>query len=351
MSGGALTRREAAARLAALWAASPLLQAQRAPKLRGEPPGRIAPADELVNTHEFEPMARRKLASAVYETVAETPRSGFDRITFRPRMMVNTTALDLTTRLFGRAMFAPIMAGPIAHQKQFHADGESAMAEGASRAKAVMILAGRSDAAVERIAEKAEAGLWGQVYATEDAAAALGRARRMVRAGCAALALTVNPGQESAKQPDWDFFNRIREAVSVPLLLKGVMNLDVARAAVEKGADGIVVSNHGAGAGGAGGEPIAVLPEIVRGLGGETPVLIDGGFRRGSDVLKALALGARAVLVCRPAVWGLAAYGTRGVRTVIELMQTELARDMAMCGTVNVAAVGPQYVRIHRAPR
>ena len=351
MNGAALTRREAAARLAALLAASPLLQAQRAPKLRGEPPGRIAPVDELVNTREFEPMARRKLASAVYQTVAETARGGFDRITFRPRMMVNTTALDLTAKLFGREMFAPIVVGPIARQQQFHAEGEAAMAEGASQAKAVMMLAGRCDAPVERVAEKAEAGLWAQVYAVEDAAAAAARLRGMVRAGCAAAAITLQPGPPAAQQPNWDFFDRIRDAVSVPLLLKGVMNLDLARAAAEHGADGIVVSNHGAGSDGPSAEPIAALPEIARGLDGRIPLLIDGGFRRGGDVLKALSLGASAVLVCRPAVWGLAAYGARGARTVIELLQTELARDMAMCGTVNLAAVGPQYVRIHRAPR
>ena len=351
MNGGALTRREAVSRFAALLAAAPKLRAQRAPKLRGEPPGRIAPLDELVNTHEFEPMAQRKLASAVYETVAETARDGFDRVTFRPRMMVNTLALDLTTELFGRTMFAPILVGPIAHQQQFHADGEAAMAAGASQAKAVMALADRSDAPVERIAEQAEAGLWGQVYMSGDGAAALARARKMAAAGCAAVVVTLKPGAGADRRPKWGFFKRIRDAVSVPLILKGVMDAQLARAAVERGADGIVVSNHGGRSGAAAAQPIGVLPEIAGALAGRAPILIDGGFRRGSDVLKALALGASAVLVCRPAVWGLAAYGAGGVRTVIELMQTELARDMAMCGAVNIDAVGPQHVRIHRGAR
>ncbi len=351
MNGAAFTRREAVSRFAALLAASPLLRAQRAPKLRGEPPGRIAPVDELVNTHEFEPMAQRKLASAVYETVAETSRAGFDRITFRPRMMVNTLALDLTTKLFGRAMFAPILVGPIAHQKQFYPDGESAMAEGASQAKAVMVLADRSDAPVERIAEQAEAGFWGQVYMSGDGAAALARVRKMAAAGCSAVVVTVNPGPGTVRRLNWDFFKRIRDAVSVPLILKGVMDAQLARAAVEQGAGGIVVSDHGSGSGDAAAQPIGVLPEIAGEIGSEAPILIDGGFRRGSDVLKALALGASSVLVCRPAVWGLAAYGAGGVRTAIKLMQTELARDMAMCGTVNIDAIGPQYVRIHRGAR
>ena len=348
MNGGALTRREAVARFAALPAFSSLLRAQRAPQLRGEPPGRIAPLDELVNTHEFEPSARRKLASAVYETVAETARDGFDRITFRPRMMVNTLALDLTTELFGRSMFAPILVGPIARQKQFHADGEAAMAAGAAGAKAVMALADRSDVPVERIAERAAAGFWGQVYMSGDGAAALARVRRMTAAGCSAVVVTVNPGPGTGRRLNWGFFKRVRDAVSAPLILKGVMDAELAHAAVERGADGIVVSNHGGRSGAAAAQPIGVLPAIAGALAGRAPILIDGGFRRGGDVLKALALGASAVLVCRPAVWGLAAYGADGARTAIELMQTELARDMAMCGAVNIAAIRPEHVRIHR---
>ncbi len=347
MNAAALTRREAVSRFASLLAASPLLQAQRAPKLRGEPQGRITPLDEIVNTHEFESPAQRKLEDAAYEMVAETARDGFDRITFRPRMMVNTLALDLTTKLFGRSMFAPIFVGPIPHQKRFHPDGESAMARGAAQAKTVMTLTDRSDAQIERIAEQSEAGLWSQIYISADGAAALDRVRKTVKAGCDAVVVTVNPDPVS-RPPNWNFFNRVRDAVAVPLILKGVMDAKLARAAVEKGADGIVVSNHGGGAGHAATEPIDVLPEIASELAGRVPVLIDGGFRRGSDVLKALALGASSVLVCRPAVWGLAAYGADGVRTVIELMQTELARDMAMCGTVNIDAIGPEYIRIHR---
>ncbi len=165
-----------------------------------------------------------------------------------------------------------------------------------------------------------------------------------VAAGCAAVVVTAPPDEA---KPNWKFFERIRAAISVPLLFKGVTEPNIARDAIKKGANGIVVSNHGGSAGDASTDPITALPKITDAIGSELPILIDGGFRRGSDVLKALALGASSVLVSRPVIWGLAAYGADGVRTIIELLQTELARDMTMLGTVNIDAITQQHVRIH----
>jgi isopentenyl diphosphate isomerase/L-lactate dehydrogenase-like FMN-dependent dehydrogenase len=128
-------------------------------------------------------------------------------------------------------------------------------------------------------------------------------------------------------------------------VLKGVMSADDAQAAVDKGAAGIVVSNHGEIVPGL-APPIAVLPSVVDAVGGRIPVLVDGGFRRGSDILKALALGARAVLVVRPAMWGLAAYGSDGVQGVVEMLQSELAGMMAGCGKPNLASLDRSLVRI-----
>ncbi len=338
------SRREAVARFASFLAASPLLSAQQAPTLEGERPGRIAPFNQLANTHEFEPMAKRKLDRAVFASVAETTRDGFHRITFRPRLMVNTLALDLTTKLFEHSMFAPIIVGPVSHQKQFHIEGELAVARGCAEAKSLMVLADRTDTPIEQISEQAKSGLWYQVYAEGNAQDTLGRIEKAVAASCAAVVVTAPPGKP---EPNWKFFERIRAAVSVPLLFKGVMEPKIARDAIKKGANGIVVSNHGGSAGDASTDPIIALPKITDAVGSDVPILIDGGFRRGSDVLKALALGASSVLVSRPVIWGLAAYGTDGVRTVIELMQTELARDMTMLGTVNIDAIGPNHVRIH----
>ena len=358
------SRRQALARLGSLPAASLLLRAQRAPQIIGEPPGRIPPLDELVNSLEFEPVARSKLDAAAYKAIAGGNRDGFDRIVFRPRLMVNTQNLDLTTELFGDALFTPILIGPAAHLNRFHPEGELAMARGASASRAAMVVADRSDHPVERIAAEAGGPLWYQAYPESDAHSLLSRIHKAVEAGCKAVCITVGTpyGQVGANgyprlsampqmgSPalDWDYIDRIRRTVTVPLLLKGVMSAEEAKTAVKNGIQGIVVSNHGGRFVHGLAEPISVLPEIVDAVGGRAPVLVDGGFRRGSDLLKALIFGAKAVLISRPALWGLAAYGAEGVRTVVELLQTELARALAMVGAANPQALSRDFVKIDR---
>ena len=358
------SRRQALARIGSLPAATLLLRAQRKQQIIGEPPGRIPPLDELVNSLEFEPLAQRKLDDAAFNAISGGNRSGFDRIVFRPRLMVNTQNLDLTTKLFGDATFTPILIGPASHQNRFHPEGELAMARGASEAQAAMVVADRSDHPVERIAAEAGGPLWYQAYPESDAHSLLSRIHQAVEAGCKAVCITVGTpyGQVgsngyprlSALPPmgnpafDWNYIDRIRRSVTAPLLLKGVMSAEEAKTAVKNGIKGIVVSNHGGGFVHGLAEPITVLPEIVDAVGGRVPVLVDGGFRRGSDVLKALIFGAKAVLISRPALWGLAAYGAEGVRTVVELMQTELARDLAMVGAANPQALSRDFVKISR---
>ncbi len=364
---GGLNRREALVRLGAFLAASPLVRAQKTPKIVGEQPGRIPPLDELINTLEFEPVAQRKLADAGYREIAGGERAGFERIVFRPRLMVNTQELDLTTKLFGDALFTPIIVGPASHQLRFHPEGELAMARGAAAAKAALVVADRSDTAMENMAAEAAKNngpLWFQVYPEPDLDALLGRVREAVAAGCKAVCLTVGTpyGRAGAGGPpqvgalkelgyprlDWAYVDRVREAARVPLVLKGIMSADEAATAVERGIDGVIVSNHGGRFVHGVAEPITVLPEIVDAVGGRAPVLVDGGFRRGSDVLKALVFGATAVLVSRPALWGLASYGADGVQTVLELLQTELARDMAMLGAANAGALNREFVKVDR---
>jgi len=313
-------------------------------KLIGEPPGRMAPVQELVNVFEFEAMAQRKLDSLTFAEIAGSERSAFDRITFRPRMMVDATKLDLTTSLFGQTMFAPILVGPSSQQKRFHPEGELATARGASAAKAVMVVAGRSSYPIEEIAVQAQTALWYQVYAEPDISEVRGRVQKAVRAGCKAVCVTIG----AAAGMDWSAMDRLRQGITVPVLLKGIMNPEEARKAVEVGVQGIVVSNYAAPAITGIASPIEMLPSIADAVGGKLPILIDGSFRRGSDVLKALALGAQAVLLGRPPLWGLAAYGADGVQKVIELLQTELARDMAGCGRVNLKSVDGSVVKIHR---
>ena len=365
MSGRPINRRQALAGAGVLAAAgTPLLRAQQAPRLKGEAPGRIAPHDELVNTLEFEAMAERKLSSAAYAAIAGSDRKPFDRITFRPRVMVNTLNLDLSSELFGETMFAPIVVGPASNQKRFHPEGELAMARGASAAKAAMVVSSRSSYLIEEISTQARTPLWYQIYPEPDEAAVMTRVRRAVKAGCKAVCITAGTPYESAAtlgrpRPgelpvmanpslDWPYIDRLRQQIEVPVLLKGIMSPEEAHTAVEKGIHGIVVSNHGGRFVTGLAQPMTVLPAIAAAVGTKVPILIDGSFRRGSDVLKALALGASAVLLGRPPLWALAAYGSEGVQTLLELLQTELASDMAMCGTVNIEAVTREFVKVHR---
>jgi isopentenyl diphosphate isomerase/L-lactate dehydrogenase-like FMN-dependent dehydrogenase len=312
----------------------------RAQELIGEPPGRIAPASELVNTFEFEAMARRSLSAAVFAEVAGSERSAFERITYRPRMMVNTTHLDLSVELFGQKMFAPILVGPTSEQKRFHPEGELAMVRGASAAKTAMVVSGRSSYPINEIAAQSPAALWYQVYPEADTAAQRRRIDQAVEVGCKALCITVGGA-------DWSAIDRLRQGVKIPVVLKGIMSPEDARAAVGKGVDGIVVSNYGSQAASGMAAPLEALPAIAEAVAGKAPILIDGSFRRGSDILKALALGARAVMLGRPPLWALAAYGSAGVQTLLEMLQMELARDMAMCGKPNLKSLDASAVKIH----
>jgi len=344
----ALTRRQALAAYGSLLAASPLLHAQ---KLAGEPPGRIPPVQELVNAVEFEAIAERKLDSLTFSEISGSERSTFDRITFRPRLMMDTRQMDLTSELFGQSLFTPILIGPLSRQKRFHPEGELAMVRGASAAKALMVVADRSSYPIDQIAAQAKTQLWFQVYLESDINALRTRVERAIGAGCKTLCVTV--GGETPPSPltagvDWSAIDRLRKGIAVPVLLKGVMSPEEARQTVASGLQGIVVSNYAARSIPGVASPIEMLPSIADAVGGKVPILIDGSFRLGSDVLKALALGARAVLLGRPVLWGLAAYGAEGVQSVVELIQSGLARDMAMCGQVNIQSLDRTVVKIHR---
>ncbi len=301
--------------------------------LQGEPAGRIAPVNELVNTLEFEEMARRSLAPAMFGEIAGTDAKAFDKITFRYRMR-DVRKLDLSLELFGEKLFAPILVGPASLQARFHADAEVATVRGASAGKAAVVVASKTSVAVDKIAAEAKTPLFAQVESAGQATAA-------AALGCKALFYTLNG------QNDWAGFEAVRKAVSIPVAVKGIMQAEEAANAVSRGAAGIVVSNYRASSLGGVATTIEALPSVVSVVAGRVPVLADGSFRRGTDILKALALGARAVLVTRPGLWGLAGYGDKGVQQVVELLQTELARSMVMCGTINLAAITRAAVRVH----
>ena len=334
-----LSRRRA---LAAYWPLAAAARRTSAQQLTGEPPGRIPPLDELVNAQEFRAMAERRLDSLTFAEIEGGDRSAFERITFRPRLMVDSRQMDLSTELLGQRLFTPIMVGPVANQTRYHPEGELAMARGASAARAGMIVSARSGHPIDKIAAQTKEPLWYQVDLDGDPKETRALMERAVDTGCKAICITIGAGV------NWKALEQLRKGFRVPVILKGVMSPEEARAAVSAGIQGIVVSNYSTPAIPGVASPIEVLPAVAGAVAGKAAILMDGSVRRGSDVLKALALGANAALVARPAVWGLAAYGADGVRAIVEMIQSEFARDMAMCGKVNIRSLDPSVVRIHQ---
>ena len=309
----------------------------------------LVPRDELVNTFEFEEEAKKKLSPAVFALVSGGDRAMFDRITLRPRMLAPTIDMDLSQTILGDTQFVPILVGPVADQKRFHPDGELATAKGSAAAKAFVIVSSQSSVPVDQIASQ-NRNFWYQVFATDPAAKA--QTAGGVKAGAKAVVITVgvNPGTASAKPTataiNWAAFENLKQGVTVPVLVKGVGSAPDATAALAHGAHGIIVSNYG-GLLARTDALILELPKILDAVAGKVPVLVDGSFRHGTDVIKALAFGAAGVIVSRPAMWGLAAYGADGVQAVVELLQTELARYMGMCGKSNLKALGRDLVKVH----
>lgn len=270
----------------------------------------VSPVEELINPPEFAAVAQKRLDSFTYALIAPGDRKMLDRITFRPRLMIDTTKFDLSTEFLGEKLFTPIIVGPVSGLKRFHPNGEAEMAKGAAGGKALLV----TPTARDGVSESGKIS-W----------------------------ITVG----TSTQWDWKQIDEFRATAKGPVVVKGIMTPEDARACVQHGINGIVVSSYTGTNNNGLASPIEVLPKIAEAVNGKLPILIDGGFQRGSDVLKAVALGARAVLIARPAVWGLASYGAAGVQAVIELMQSELGRDMAMCGKAKITEVDASVVKVH----
>jgi 4-hydroxymandelate oxidase len=272
-----------------------------------------------------------------------------DRITLRPRMLVSTIDMDLSQTMLGDTHFVPIIVGPVSDQKRFHPDGELATAKGSAAAKAFMIVSSHSSVPVDQVAAQ-NRNFWYQVFASDSAAKS--QIADGVKAGAKAVVITVgvNPGAANAKPAstaiNWAAIENLKQGLMVPVLIKGVASSADATAALARGAQGIIVSNYGGLLAGK-DALILELPKVVDAVAGRVPVLVDGSFRRGTDVIKALAFGAQGVIVSRPVMWGLAAYGADGVQTVVELLQTELSRYMGMCGKSNLKMLDRTLVKVH----
>ena len=331
---------------------------------------------QFLTVDDFEPVARERLPHDVYGyfaggagdewTLAENRRA-FERWVIRPRMLTNAFPPDPSTELLGSRLAMPILVAPWAYQRMAHPDGELATARAAARAGTIMVVSTTTHEYLEDVASASNGPKWWQLYVFTDRGLTTEMLERVEASGFLAICFTVDfpvaglrhrdsrsgfempvglPHDELVFDPDitWDDLSWIREQAHLPLLVKGIMTAEDARLAVDAGADGIVVSNHGARQLDHVAATITVLPEIVEAVGGRVPVLVDGGIRRGTDAFIALALGASAVLVGRAVAWGLAVDGEEGVVSVLRILRDELENAMSLAGAPTVADITRSFV-------
>lgn len=293
-----------------------------------------------------------------------------------PRMLIDVSDVSLATTVLGRKIALPIMVAPMASQRLAHPDGELATARAATEAGTIMVVSTSTMVPIEEIGAVPDVAFWFQVYPFPDFEATLAMIERAVAAGAEAICLTVDVAShiDPKRRPrgglvtpawvsypmhppntedtlgalDWAYLDRLRARVGVPIVLKGILHPGDARTAADIGIQAVVVSNHG-GRTLDGAIPTAeILPEIADAVGDRMEVLVDGGIRRGVDVIRALALGARAVLVGRPFLWGLAIAGQAGQRRVFATLRDELEQDARHCGIADITVVPRDLVRISR---
>lgn len=359
-----------------------------APRLDTLPDGIAATADyEALARERLDPAAWNYLQSGGGLTLAANRRA-FDARPLMPRPLADLGGGHTRLTLFGQAMEHPILLAPIAYQRLFHPDGEAASAMAAAAQGGALVVSSLASQSLESIAEAALAAgggpPWFQLYWQGEREATLRLARRAEAAGYPVLMLTVDApvkpaslilpdgiaavnlecplapapiaaGQSPvfdgwmAQAPTWDDLAWLRERIARPLLVKGLLHADDAERAVALGCDGLVVSNHGGRVLDGVPASLEVLPGILARVAGRVPVLLDSGIRDGRDVFKALELGAAAVLLGRPYIWGLARSGALGVAHVIRLLRDELECAMALCGQPTLPAPADRD-RFHHAP-
>ena len=361
----------------------------------------ISNPKEAINVFDFEPVARQNVPPAHFgymasgiddEVTLRANREDFLRFQLRPRRLVDVSKVDMSVDILGTRYPTPIVVAPVGGQRSFHAEGEIATARGAKAGNHLMILSTATTSGVEDVTAARTAPVWYQLYATNKWDVAKGMVTRAEKAGCPVVAVTVDRSggrnQETlfrlqrtdSRQCDschdraslqanlrrrsmyegldvsglthtqssamtWDFLKRLRDTTKMKIVLKGILAHEDATLAVQNGMDGIIVSNHGARSEDSGRSTIDALPEILAAVKGRMPVLVDSGFRRGTDICKALALGATAVCVGRPYIWGLGAFGQPGTERVMELLRIELRAIMQQVGAPTVKQLTPAMIR------
>lgn len=343
-------------------------------------------SQQLLNLADYEALARERMAPASYEYVSGAAadeitlrwnREAFDRVALAPRVLVDVSKLDTRVTLFHQELPFPILLAPTGFQRLVHPEGEVGVARGAGAARALLVASSAATTAVEDIAKAASGPLWFQLYVQRDRGFTRELVGRAQQAGSKALVLTVDtpvigarnrearsgfclpPGMDlpnlrgaydkedatphrstgdgiysAALDPTltWKELDWMLQVARVPVVVKGILNPGDAERAAKAGAAGVIVSNHGGRNLDTAPASLDALPRVVERAGDKMAVLMDGGVRRGTDVLKALALGARAVLIGRPYLYGLGVAGAEGVTRVVNLLRQEFEMAMALTG-------------------
>ena len=380
--------------------ASPLLGgAARALAQQGDP--LIRQIDDALNVFDFESVAKQNIPPAHWgylatgvddELTIQANRDGFKKFGVRVRRMVDVSKVDMSIDLFGTKYDSPIFLCPVSSQRAFHAEGEVGAAKAAQKGNHLQLLSTLTSYPLQEVlAARGGSGLWYQLYATDQFDVTTQVLKRVHGMGVPAVAITVDlnggsnretsarlrradkrdcttchesprGGTRLALKPmfkdidvskvrstipntiTWDYVKRVRDVYPGKLLLKGIVTKEDGELAVKHGLDGIVVSNHGGRAEESGIGTIESLSEVAEGVRRRIPILIDSGFRRGTDIFKALALGATAVGVGRPYVWGLGAYGQAGAEAVLKILRDELRTAMQQAGARNVKEIASAMI-------
>jgi 4-hydroxymandelate oxidase len=336
---------------------------------------------KLLNVHDYEQFARTRMSAAAWdyyqggsddEITLRANRNIYQSIRLRPKTLVNVSDCNTATAILGIPVQTPVMVAPTTVHRLAHPDGELATVRAAGTTGALMVVSAGSSYSLEEIAEVASGPLWLQLYIYRDLTITIKLLQRAREAGYRAIVLTVDTPRLGQRERDlrnhfrlpshiqlanfinspwqvglgaerapitWETLRWLQSETPLPIILKGILTAEDALMAVEHGAAAIIVSNHGGRQLDGAITSIEALPEIVEAVAGRCEIYIDGGIRRGTDILKALALGARAVLIGRPILWGLAANGAEGVYDVLRLLHEELELDMALVGRRTLADI------------
>jgi isopentenyl diphosphate isomerase/L-lactate dehydrogenase-like FMN-dependent dehydrogenase len=383
--------------------------AQGLPQSRQDP-ALIKAAQEALNVFDFEPVAKAKLPVAHWGYLAtgtdddatlRANREGYTRWELKVRRLVDVSRIDPGVDLLGTSWPTPIVINPVGSQRAFHAEGELATARAAKARNHLQVLSTVATTSIEEVSAARGMPVWYQLYHRADWSQTRELVKRVERAGCPVLVFTVDllggsnretqvreafadtrdctkchtggrprPGMVQidlrdnrrkpmisgfgpAQNPDpgtptWDYIKRLKDTTTMKVFLKGIVTREDAELAMQQGVDGLFVSNHGGRAENSGRATISSLPEVVAGVAGRAPVILDGGIRRGTDIFKALALGATATGIGRPYIWGLASFGQEGVETVLALLRKEFETVMRQAGTISTKHINRDYVAERR---